>query len=444
MTDERINTAIRRASLLLLVLFVAAALITGYWQVATGAALSARKDNPRLVLAERQISRGAILDRNGNPLAVSQRTSEGYVRYYPEPSAAPVVGYYSLRYGLGGAEEAFDADLRGLAGQTRLDQYLNQVLHRVPPGRSVRLTLDASVQRAADQALGSRAGAVVVLSVPEGQVIALVSHPTFDPATLDQDWERLVADPAAPLLNRATQGLYQPGAAFQSVVLSEMLTRGVAHLTDTVSSEVAAPIMIAGQTLECAEPPGDKTLAAAFLAACPAQFASLADRVSSDQMTQLVRRWGLVALPDPYRAQSITRTLALDAPASTQSVRDLALGQGLLTVSPLQMASVIGIIANHGRAIASPRLTARPVDASQSMPVVSAQVADAIQATLASETDDYAGQTALAISGKTRLVWFLGLAPAQSPRWAFAILIETPDPAAVHSIAQAVRAKLQP
>ena len=226
MNRESFTAAIRRASTVLILMLLALALVTGYWQIVQGSTLSAREDNPRLVIAERRISRGAISDRNGQPLAVSQSTPDGYVRYYPERSAAPVVGYYSLRHGLGGAEAAFDDELRGIAGQTRLDTFLGGLLHRVPKGRSVRLTLDLSVQRAADAALGDRVGAVVVLSVPEGQVIALASRPTYDPATLDQDWEQLRSDRASPLVNRATQGTYQPGAAFQTVILADALSEG--------------------------------------------------------------------------------------------------------------------------------------------------------------------------------------------------------------------------
>lgn len=110
--------SIRRTSFVLLLMLLALALLTGYWQAARGPSLAAREDNPRLVLAERRIPRGAILDRNGQPLAASQSAPDGYVRRY-ERAAEPVVGYYSLRYGVGGAEATFDGELRARWGKRR-------------------------------------------------------------------------------------------------------------------------------------------------------------------------------------------------------------------------------------------------------------------------------------------------------------------------------------
>jgi len=443
------TASIRRMSLALTVMLLILALITGYWQVSQGVALATRDDNPRLVLAERQIPRGAILDRNGQPLAVSQSTSAGrdfarqaYVRYYPDRAAEPVVGYYSLRYGVGGAEAAFDGELRGVAGQTRLDAVVNKWLHRTPPGQPVRLTLDLAVQRAADAALGDRPGAVVVLSVPEGEVIALVSHPNFDSNKLDDDWERLRADTASPLLNRATQGLYQPGAAFQTIILAEALSNGLVHLTDTVSL-ASSPVAFDGAALRCATPPAGETLDAAFAAACPAPFAALADQMSAQQMAQIMRRWKLDVAPDPFELPTHAAVFAPDLLTSPVSVRNLVLGQGSLTLSPLQMATIAATIANDGRPIDAPHLTAVPAPVTLAPSIMPSQVAMAIQSALLTR-DDLAGHAALAISGKSQIAWFTGFAPAQSPRWVIVVLLENGDAATVSTIATQIRPKLAP
>lgn len=437
------TASIRYTGLTMIVMLLALAILTGYWQAARGPSLAARDDNPRLVLAERQIPRGAILDREGQPLAFSQNSPDGYVRQYPEPAAEPVVGYYSLRYGVGGAEAAFDGDLRGTAGRTRLDAWMDNLLHRIPPGRPVRLTLDLPAQRAAGAALGDHAGAVVVLSVPEGQVIALASHPTFNPATLDDDWERLRADALSPLLNRATQGLYQPGAAFQTVVLAEAMTGGLAHLTDTVSS-ADAPVLVGDTTLGCAAPPAGETLAAAFAAGCPAPFARLASRFSASSLAGAIHRWQLDIAPDQLELPVHISAFAPDSLTSTQAVRDLALGQGALTLSPLQMASVVGAIANGGRPIAAPRLTLGPA-ASPAPPILSPEIAGAIRAALRAALparDSLAGQAALAIGGENQYAWFIGFAPASAPEWVIVVLLEDNDASAARQIAAQVSAKL--
>jgi len=440
MNGERIAASIRSTSLVLIMMLLALALIAGYWQLVRGPTLAARDDNPRHVLAERQVPRGAILDRNGQPLAISQNSPDGYIRSYPERAAEPVAGYYSLRYGVGGVEAAFDDVLRGTAGQTRLDVLTNDLLHRIPPGRLVRLTLDLSVQRVADAALGDHVGAVVVLSSPAGEVIALASHPTFDPATLDEEWDQLRIAPSSPLLNRATQGSYQPGAAFQTVVLAEALSRGWAHMTETVSAPDAL-VTVGDTALRCAASPAGETLAAAFAAGCPAPFARLMDRFEAAALEGAIRRWKLDTAPVELGLPVHVAILGPDWMTSTQAIRDMLVGQGALTVSPLQMAMVMGAIANDGRPPVSPHLTPSAAPSALPAPIVSSEIAGAIRAALPVQ-GDLAGQTALAISGENQLAWFTGLAPASAPQWSIVVLLEDGDSAAANQIAAQVSAAL--
>ncbi|BCX02484.1 MAG: hypothetical protein KatS3mg053_0422 [Candidatus Roseilinea sp.] len=224
----------RRAMRLSAGMLAALALGTGYWSIARGAELVARADNPRLVEAELATFRGAIFARDGMPLAYSScvgapqplmpcsvpyaLATMRYERRYPLPEAAPAVGYYSQRYGVGGLEAFGDATLRG--SRTWLDDFL----HRPRIGSAITATLDANWQRRAVAALRASPtltnarGAVVVMNWRTGEVLALASAPTFDPNRLEQDWERLRTDPDAPLVNRATQGLYQPGMLLQWLI----------------------------------------------------------------------------------------------------------------------------------------------------------------------------------------------------------------------------------
>jgi peptidoglycan glycosyltransferase len=340
---------------------------------------------------------------------------------------------------LGGIEATFDDELRGVSGQTDFGVFANRWLHRVPRGHSVRLTLDTQVQRAADTALGDRAGAVVVLSVPDGEVIALVSHPTFDPATLDQDWEQLRVSPSSPLLNRATQGLYQPGAAFQTVVLAEALSRGLVSLTSTVP--ISAPVALGNTVLTCATTPLTSTLASAFAAGCPAPFDALHDDLDAKTLTDMLHRWQFDLAPKSFELPVNSSSLTSAALTTTQAMRELILGQGALTVSPLQMATVMGTIANGGVQIGAPHLTFISASASPTL-LLSPEIANAIQSSLVQ--DDAAGQVALAVSGDHRLAWYLGFSPALSPRWAIVVLLEQGDATACRQVAASVKAKLSP
>jgi cell division protein FtsW (lipid II flippase) len=211
---------IRQVSLALLIAFAALASVSGYWAFARHDALRTRDDNPRLVEAEQRIQRGPIRDRQNAVLASSQADDSGIQqRTYLTPTV-PAVGYYSLRHGVGGIEASYDSLLRGLEDRGKGERFLDELLHRQPEGRGVALTLDAGLnqQLAAmmeghgdvqDPLAGVElTGTIIVLDVASGEILALVSRPTYDPNTLDADWEQLASDPDAPLLNRATQGLY--------------------------------------------------------------------------------------------------------------------------------------------------------------------------------------------------------------------------------------------
>ncbi|MCS6773828.1 MAG: FtsW/RodA/SpoVE family cell cycle protein [Anaerolineae bacterium] len=219
--QARLRCAAKAAALMLVGLGAASA----YWSVIQRDLLIARTDNPRRVEAELAVFRGAIYDRSGALLAYS--TCAGalqpltpcsatpplkparYERRYPAVAAAPVVGYYSQRYGVGGIEAYADEHLRGTRSP------LDVLLHRPQIGLPLTTTLDLARQRFLAQVLEGQLGAAVVLDWRTGAVLALVSAPVFDPNTLDDTWELLRDDTRAPLLNRATQGLYQPGALLQ-------------------------------------------------------------------------------------------------------------------------------------------------------------------------------------------------------------------------------------
>ncbi|MEK7278857.1 MAG: hypothetical protein AAB427_16020, partial [Chloroflexota bacterium] len=185
----------------------------GYWSLIEREPLIDRQDNPRQLIAFDRIQRGRIVDHNGAVLAESTGQPGDYTRLYPEPSAAHVAGYASFRYGLSGIESAADSILRGEAGLSDLEKWWRFDLLGEPQiGRDVQLTLDINLQRAAFDVLDNAAGAVVIVDVYNGDILALASSPTFDAAQLELDFESIAKDDAGPLFNRATLGLYPSGA----------------------------------------------------------------------------------------------------------------------------------------------------------------------------------------------------------------------------------------
>ncbi|RME31157.1 MAG: hypothetical protein D6793_12520, partial [Thermoflexia bacterium] len=428
-------------------------LACGYWSVLRAGWLAARDDNPRRVEYERRIVRGEILDRNGTVLAGVEVGPEGYVtRTYPEPAAAPVVGYASLRHGTGGIEAELDAILRGEADRSAWEAAWADFLHRPPRGRDVRLTLDIYLQRLAQRLLGDRAGAVVLLDAWTGEVLAMASSPTFDPARLEEEWDRLRGDPGAPLLNRAVQGVYQPGAALETVVLAAALERGLTSLYATAPN-LTGTVDVNGVVVGCREEPlPGELMVGAFRLACPGPFAALGEQMGQEALRDAFLRWGLTeglapeVVPGTVRSEpvpeSLPRATLTPSPVVFPSLQDPAreaIGQGRWTVSPLQMALVAATLANDGvRPV--PRRVLEVEDASgvwraaepQHAPrrVLSPDLAHTVLSAWEPVTAKVAGHLGSAVAGEREMphAWFLGIAPAGAPRYAVAVLLEhAPD-----------------
>jgi peptidoglycan glycosyltransferase len=198
---------------ILLVLLLSAAAVLAYWSLMHAADLTLRDDNPRKTDAERAIIRGDIVASDGALLAYSQSISTTsdyapaqYKRRYPDVYAAPIVGYYSLVHGVGGIESFADTPLRGISS------WSDKILHQAQVGQPYTTTIDSKLQYKVGAILSGTIGAAIVMDWHSGAVRALYSTPGYDPESLDQDWDTLRTREDAPLLNRATHGLYQPGA----------------------------------------------------------------------------------------------------------------------------------------------------------------------------------------------------------------------------------------
>jgi hypothetical protein len=231
------------------VIFTAFFVIAGglvLWQIVAAPFLVSRADNPRLVVAEQKIDRGRLLTRTGIPIAETIIDEDGLARrHYPYPDLSSATGYYSIRYGTGGTEAAFDPILRGTLNRTPEDEFVDELLHRPLVGSDVTLTIDLPAQIAADLALGEQEGAVVVIDLETGAILVMSSHPTFDPNLLDEQWDSLSQDERAPLLNRATQGLFPVGDLARLIGLIGLYESGATLPIDPASvpeEELLAPL----------------------------------------------------------------------------------------------------------------------------------------------------------------------------------------------------------
>jgi peptidoglycan glycosyltransferase len=360
-----VTRELNRVTAAVLAAFLVIALSAAFWAVIQGDSLLARSDNARNVIEEQRIRRGAIIDRDGERLAYSVENPDGTARrVYPYPVAAGAVGYYSFTYGTAGIEAAYDDQLRGDPWHDDWQAFVDHTLHRAQQGGDVRTTLDLDVQQAAAAALGHQSGAVIVVEVPSGRVLAMVSQPGYDPNQIDTDWDLLTQDEAtSPLLNRVTMGLYQPGGALETVILSAILatnpdlkTSGEAIL-NAEAPDARAPVQVNGLTLTCLDgvpEEGTLTLAEAYVYGCPAPFANATrGALTPDQVWDRLDLLGLLDAPTlvGFETAASRRRWRLTVTTPPDVLAAALVGQGDLAITPLHMAQVVAAVANRGNAV---------------------------------------------------------------------------------------------
>lgn len=191
-----------------------ASLTNTWWAVIRGPDLLNRTDNPRRSISDRYVLRGELVDRNNQPIDITEGLSGSYKRVYLYPQIAPITGYTHPVFGQAGLEDSLDDYLRGIQANPNIVIWWDQLLYGTPPpGLDVRLSLDIMLQKQSDSLLGEHKGAVVLMNAHTGEILAISSHPTFDPNKLDEIGQSLSQAADSPLIDRATQGMYPIGTA---------------------------------------------------------------------------------------------------------------------------------------------------------------------------------------------------------------------------------------
>lgn len=427
--SPEIRERIHRLLLAVLLALAGVALTLAYWGVVRGPAILAREDNPRLVEAELRIQRGRIYDVRNVLLAETVGSGNSLVRHYPLPWIGPAVGYYSFRHGTAGIEAGLNAVLRG-DSQSAWEMNRREMFHEAQTGFDVRLTLNAAWQEQATALMGERQGALVLLALPDAAIRAMVSLPGFDPNQLDEAFDDLMADEQAPLLNRATQGQYQPGMVLQPFLFAAALDQGLFQL-DTHIIGLTRTVPVDGDSVTCTVPANvESTYLTALRYACPAPT------------QRLDRRWDAAAL------QAVFASFALDTAPTLPFTIDLPpqlppenlplalIGQENLTVTPLQVALALAALANEGQPLTPQLVSAVQMESGaweaylsrpqHALPVaVSSAAADEVLHALAM-TNGLAGQGYAVLSGPEGSTnsWYMGVAPIANPRFVVVVVLE--------------------
>ncbi|WP_432519537.1 peptidoglycan D,D-transpeptidase FtsI family protein [Kineococcus sp. SYSU DK006] len=371
------NRPLRRLALVMAFLFFALFASTTWIQFLRADRLNAMPGNSRQLYAEFGRERGAILVAGGASIASSAEVDDPYEyqrQYAAGPLYAPVTGYYSLRYGTSGIERSENDVLSGTADELFYRQLSDLLTGEQPRGASVQLTIEPKVQQAAWDALAGRKGAVVALDPATGDVLAMVSSPSYDPNALashdgdaqQQAWTALNGDEDEPLVNRATQSLYPPGSTFKLITSAAALESGDYTADTLVPGPQELDLPQTQNTLRNDEgtacgPNDQVSLADALRISCNTSFGSLGLTLGADALAEQAEKFGFgqsLSIPTPVATSDYPVGDAVAGPLLAYS----AIGQGSDVATPLQVAMISAAIANDG-VLMKPNLIARVRDA---------------------------------------------------------------------------------
>ena len=295
----------------------------------------------------------------------------GYLAEVTERELASGAGYeVGDQIGRRGVEQTFDEQLRGRDGEqvVVVDSRgrLVEEFHERPPkeGEHLELTLDLKLQQEASEQLRDKVGSVVALNPRNGEILALVSSPSYDPnifsRRLQQDeWRQLVEAPHDPLQNRAIQNTYSPGSLFKIVMAVAGLSEGIVSPQDRVWCGGAAKFY--NRRFRCWKRGGHgwTGLKDALKGSCDVYFYDLGQKLGIQRIAAYARLLGLgtktrVDLEGenpglvPDQEWAAQKRGSAWYPGETISV---AIGQGPLLTTPLQMAKLFAMVANGGKEV---------------------------------------------------------------------------------------------
>jgi penicillin-binding protein 2 len=269
--------------------------------------------------------------------------------------------------GKGGVEEMYDQVLRGQDGSRDVivDSHGREVgflgIQHAAPGQDLKLTIDNDLQKAAELALGDRNGAIVAMDPRNGEILAMVSRPSFDPNLFTvkierSEWNKLITDPDHPLMNKAIQAQLAPGSTFKILMSVAGLQEGVAQNMHVNCAGGWGPY---GYYHHCDEKHGAVDIHNAIPFSCDTFYYQLGDKLGIDRIAKYATAFGFgqktgIDLPGEQAGLMPSQRWLMKGyhrrwyPDETL---DVAIGQGAVAATPLQLARIIGGIASEGHLV---------------------------------------------------------------------------------------------
>lgn len=328
--------------------------------------LEARKSYLPGIMIEVDHLREYIHGKVGAPfLGYMGRITESELKSHPDMRGDDLIGK-------SGIEKSWEDYLRGKDGfiqivtdalgrEVRSNLFQEDLEKRASmAGADVILSIDIDLQDAAEEALGDKYGAVVAMDPRNGEVLALVSHPTFDPRDFikgvdAKKWDELVKDPSFPLINRATQGVYPPGSVFKIVTAAAALKEGV--INTSTSFYCPGVYKFGKRTFRCWKDGGHghMNLYQAIVGSCDVYFYNVAQRLGIDRLARYIKGFGFGFPTGIDISERIGtspsrewKSKVFKKPWYDGETIVTGIGQGYMSTTPIQIAAMTAAVANGG------------------------------------------------------------------------------------------------
>jgi peptidoglycan glycosyltransferase len=374
-----VNQQISRLAVAGLVLISSLIVGTTYWQAWAAPSLAERQDNSIKIVAQFTIKRGLIYAGDGvTRLAVNRRRRVSgqtfYFRRYPKGElTAHAVGYSTRARSRTGLERSRNDYLTGANTNlsTVLDTTFDELRGKTIEGNDIVTTIRWRAQQVALRALGGQCGAAVALEPSTGKVLVMASSPSFDPNLVERNFGAAQRGrgpcPVAPLVDRATAGLFIPGSTFKVVTAAAALDSGRYSPASTfVDPGYCIEYGQRVNNYDTSSPFGTVSFSQALINSINSSFCEMGKELGPGVILEYARRFGFyedppIDLPAEERAPSglyDSGRLLRESQERRADPGRLAFGQERMLITPLQMAMVAATVANGG-VVMEPYLTDR-------------------------------------------------------------------------------------
>lgn len=433
-----LNKRIIRVLVVVCIMFLSLVTYLLYFNMFEAKEVASNPYNKRQWEDEKFVKRGSIYDSEGLVLAETEVNGDERIRRYPKGKLySHIIGYCSKTYGKSQLEMSYDDQLLGHGD-------ISISFGELRSGYDLHLTISNNLQQYAYDQLNGRKGAIVALEPKTGKILTMVSFPDFDPnaASLEKNWNNIVEQEDAPLLARATQGLYPPGSTYKIATSAAAYETGriTESFQDTGRFERGGlKVDNYGQSAY-----GEIDLKRAFEVSSNFAFCTLGYEMGPEKVLEEAERFG------------VNKSFGFDLALSKSQIQykkmnneDAALvsiGQGQLLMTPLHVAMMGAAVANDGK-IMKPYVvdsvtTAAGLTLSSAKPnllydVMSADCAayldELMQGVVKNGTGKSCRISGVNVAGKTGTAenetskdhaWFVGYAPAENPQIVVAVLLE--------------------